>query len=243
MSFYFSDSDTFIIITLNMAEATGLSLYNCDICMENMLDKNPKMLACHHSFCMDCLSKMAKQGSVECPTCRNKSSVPNNDVNQLQPNFMLIKVKEHVDKVFSNKVVLCQICKTADAILKCQECCRLLCDSCSNKHNKVKAFEAHNLYKLGPQHSDDMTAHICLKCLQPVCATCIITQHTDHETEIETYQEGITKLLTRIEQAKSQLDEKMKKSECFLQAEEMKIKSADRAEEILIETVKYIIRN
>ena len=222
-----------------MADALGLDLYNCDICMENMLDKNPRMLSCHHSFCMDCLSKMVKQGSIECPTCRNKSAVPNDDVNQLQPNFMLIKVKEHVDKVFSNKVVLCQICKTADAVLKCQECCRLLCDSCSNKHNKVKAFEAHNLYKLCPQHSDDMTAHICLKCLQPVCATCIITQHTNHETEISAYQEGITKLLTRIEQAKSQLDEKMKMSKCFLQAEEMKIKSTDRAEEILIETVEY----
>ena len=188
---------------------------------------------------MDCLSKMVKQGAIECPTCRNISTVPNDDVNQLQPNFMLIKVKEHVDKVFSNKVVLCQICKTADAVLKCQECCRLLCDSCSKKHNKVKAFETHNLYKLCPQHSDDMTAHICLKCLQPVCATCIITHHTDHETEISAYQEGITKLLTRIEQAKSQLDKKMKKSECFLQAEEMKIKSADRAEKILIETVEY----
>ena len=87
-----------------MAEAHNLDFYICDVCLENMTERNPKVLSCLHNFCTECLIKVMKEGTIECPTCRSKTIVPNGDVTELQVNFMLLKVKEHYDKVLSSKV-------------------------------------------------------------------------------------------------------------------------------------------
>ena len=68
---------------LNLREKDGNKLekiLECPICLEEI--KDPKMLPCQHSFCMeDCLkSLMVDSNSVRkeiiCPICRKKCSVP-----------------------------------------------------------------------------------------------------------------------------------------------------------------------
>ena len=69
-------------------------LLECPVCLEQF--KQPKVLKCQHSFCLDpCLKKMAKprQGSsrykywVECAICRQKCTVA--DLNNLSDNLSL----------------------------------------------------------------------------------------------------------------------------------------------------------
>ena len=69
-------------------------IYSCPVCLEHLLDRNPRFLSCHHYFCQQCLQKLAKVGQVCCPTCRTATTVVNNDVTKLTMNFPLVQVME-----------------------------------------------------------------------------------------------------------------------------------------------------
>ena len=190
-----------------MATSGSFELYTCEVCLENMLDKNPRLLSCLHSFCSDCLLKLTKHCSILCPTCREETAVPNNDINMLKANFMLQKVKEHLDKIHSSKSTLCQLCRAEPSQLKCQECSQLLCNDCSHKHNKVKKFMDHKIYKLCKKHPDVIMTNVCMKCAEPACSNCVINEHLDHETEVDTYDEGIEKMCKELKQNEGKVDE------------------------------------
>ena len=190
-----------------MATAEGIDLYTCEVCLENMLDKDPRVLLCLHSFCITCLKKIMKNGTILCPTCRESTPVSNNDIQSLKVNFMLKKFKEHMDKMYSRKTVLCQFCLAENATLKCQECSQLICEECSEKHKTMKTFKDHKIYKLCDKHKDGMITHVCVKCARPACAKCVMTEHFDHETEIEKYQEGIETLSQQISKYEADVDE------------------------------------
>ena len=221
-----------------MAESHNLDLYNCDICMENMLERNPKMLSCHHTFCAQCLIKVIKQGVIECPTCRSKTNVPGGDITKLPVNFILLKVKEHYDKVLSCKVILCQFCKATNAILKCQECSQFLCDGCSEKHNKLKTFSDHHIYKLCSKHEDCMAAYLCVRCVRSICSTCILMEHSEHEADIKPFTNGIKEILSDIGNFKIQLKEKEEVYKEIIQEEEEKVKEASKAEQELNKVIE-----
>ena len=192
-----------------MASAEGFDLYTCEVCLENMLDKDPRLLWCHHSFCMKCLKKIMKVGTILCPTCRESTRVSNNDIQSLKVNFMLKKVKDHMDKMHSRKTVLCQFCLSENATLKCQECSQLICEECSEKHKIMKTFKDHKIYKLCDKHKDGMITHVCIKCARPACAKCVMTEHFDHEAEIEKHQEGINVLRQEISKYEEDVDKIM----------------------------------
>ena len=221
-----------------MAESHNLDLYNCDICMENMLERNPKVLSCLHSFCTECLTMVMKHGIIECPTCRSKTDVPGGDITKLPVNFILLKVKEHCDKVLSRKVMLCQFCKATIAILKCHECSQFICDSCSQKHNKLKTFSDHHIYKLCSKHEDCMAAYLCLRCVRSICSTCILMEHSEHEADIKPFKNGIKEILSDIEKFNLQLKEKEEVYKGIIQEEEEKVKEVTKAEEVLNETIE-----
>ena len=221
-----------------MAESHNSDLYNCDICMGNMLERNPKMLSCHHTFCAQCLSKVMKQGIIKCPTCRSKTDVAGGDITKLPVNFILLKVKEHCDKVLSSKVTLCQICKATIAILKCQECSQFLCEGCSQKHDKLKTFADHHIHKLCSKHEDCIAAYLCVRCVRSVCSTCILMEHSEHEVEIKPFKNGLNEILSDIEKFQIQLKEKEEVNKGIIQEEEEKVKEVTKVEEVLIQTIE-----
>ena len=87
------------------------SFYQCSICFEDMTERKPRLLACHHSFCEQCLRKMVKNGNIECPTCRHLTAVTKNDVTALTMNFMLLAMKEREKKFLTTpKTVTMSFC-------------------------------------------------------------------------------------------------------------------------------------
>ena len=183
-----------------MASVKSFDLYTCNVCLENMLDKNPRSLSCLHTFCTDCLKKVMKDGKISCPTCSEITVVPNKIITSLKANFMLQQVKAHLDEVLSSKASFCHLCLAENAVLKCQECIQLLCDDCSLKHNKVKTFKEHKLFKLCQNHKEGMITHVCMKCVQPLCSKCVITEHLDHEEDIEMFDNGMELIKENITQ-------------------------------------------
>ena len=88
-----------------MASVKSFDFYTCKVCLENMLDKNPRLLSCLHTFCTDCLRKVMKRGKISCPTCREITMVPNKNIISLKANFMLQEVKAHLDEFLSSKAL------------------------------------------------------------------------------------------------------------------------------------------
>ena len=45
------------------------SIFECGVCFKayNHQDKKPLSLPCGHSFCLECLKKMVKHGTITCP--------------------------------------------------------------------------------------------------------------------------------------------------------------------------------
>ena len=46
-------------------------LYECTVCLESMLNKQPRILPCGHTFCTPCIISLVATGtSMVCPKCR-----------------------------------------------------------------------------------------------------------------------------------------------------------------------------
>ena len=226
-----------------MAESHNLDVYNCDICKQNMLERNPKVLSCLHSFCAECIVQLHKTDIIECPTCQQKTNLPEGHISELQTNHTLQKFKTELDNLLNIKHVLCQLCKSVVASLKCQECSYFLCDNCRKSHNKVNTFTDHHLFELCPKHKDCMMAHVCVRCVQPVCSTCVIEEHSEHEEHIQPYTEGKKEIITNIERLQSQVRKKEDLYQYFIKTEKEKIKNISKAEHILDEMIQIAKEN
>ena len=189
-----------------MASVKSFDLYTCKVCLENMLDKNPRLLSCHHSFCTDCLKKVIKDDIILCPTCREETVVPSRNIISLKANVMLHEVKAHLDEVHSSKASFCHLCLAESAVLKCQECVQLLCEDCSLKHNQVKTFKDHKLFKLCLKHAEGMITHLCMKCVQPSCSKCVMTEHLGHEADVEMFDDGMKLIKENIVQYETDIE-------------------------------------
>ena len=71
-------------------------IFQCAICLENMLNGRPKALPCLHTFCADCIKNLISPLSniVRCPICRKASEVIGGEEN-LPDNFYLKNLAKH----------------------------------------------------------------------------------------------------------------------------------------------------
>ena len=101
-------------------------IYSCAVCMEHLLDRNPRFLSCHHSFCQQCLQKLTNNSQVSCPTCRAVTAIPNNNVTTLTMNFQLVQSmqrekelkEENRSALLSSKCIIC----SSPVGNKCRKC-------------------------------------------------------------------------------------------------------------------------
>jgi len=117
----------------------------CPICQEDL--KNPKLLPCVHSFCLECLEGYCRDklpgDDVPCPVCRNEFQIPKNGVDDLP---IIAPAKEPASSV------MCEACsgstdhRSVPATVYCMDCCQTLCGNCGIPHRKWRG---------GPH--DDMT--------------------------------------------------------------------------------------
>ena len=207
-----------------MAACLEESFYHCSVCLDDMTERNPRLLACHHSFCEECLKKLEKRGNIECPSCRHVTPVTANDVSKLSKNFMLLAMKEREKKLLASpkKVTLCQLCGREAAEYKCLDCNELMCQTCNIKHSKALRFKNHSVVVKCENH-DEGISHICVKCVKEVCSKCIIVDHSDHDDHVHVYKNGMSLLHSDIEKYMSVVNKQIKSLDTLLKENQKKI--------------------
>ena len=194
-------------------------LFECSVCLNYMLDRNPRSLSCLHTFCEDCLHQLIDNKEIRCPTCRKITELKNNDVEELVINFHLLKMKDIGNKPQSNTKAnpkskkndsksMCQICETKPPVYKCKDCPSLICESCKSGHNDM--FEGHAVFDMCEIHHKSVT-HLCKKCIIPLCMKCGVLDHKEHKAYFVDYNKGTKELKEEVKTWYLSMEEDIKK--------------------------------
>lgn len=138
----------------------------CAICLERLTA--PKFLKCLHTFCFQCLQRIANNDPcqvITCPTCRAETQLPDSGIKQLTSNFFvnqmldLVQLKSDEIKKEIRKSKRCGACKspeTADfSSSRCIDCNKDLCASCVAEHKRVHATLDHRIIATGEVEEQD----------------------------------------------------------------------------------------
>ena len=210
--------------------------YHCSVCLDDMTERNPRLLACHHSFCEECLVKLVRRGNIECPSCRHVTPVTDNDVSKLSKNFLLLGIKERETKLLTaaKHVTLCHICNREVAGYKCLDCNELMCQKCIDKHSKSQRFKNHKVVVKCDIHNEGIT-HICSKCVKGVCSKCIILDHSDHDDLVYDYRHGIDMLHSDIDKLCLEVKSTVTSVESIVQQDEKRVMKENQSKKLLKE--------
>eukprot|EP00057_Strongylocentrotus_purpuratus_P020469 XP_011674943.1 PREDICTED: probable E3 ubiquitin-protein ligase TRIM8 [Strongylocentrotus purpuratus] len=200
----------------------------CPICLN--IYKEPTLLACSHTFCKGCLSRLFKSqqesAKISCPVCRKSTAVPSRDVSNLQINIPIQAMVEDI----KNQSQICTICKDKPlAATYCQECDDFMCVDCYKTHAKWDKFSGHDVVKVDDiisgkittkhrrkckKHRSEVEECFCVECKKYVCFRCGMMEHTkaghnilegmEHEDQ---QKEKIHELQNKVDVKKGKVDD------------------------------------
>ncbi|XP_022095805.1 uncharacterized protein LOC110982002 [Acanthaster planci] len=198
---------------------TNEVLLDCPICAKNF--KEPKILDCLHSVCLECLQKLpvgrdSESPILTCPVCGSQTKVeePADLPDHLTLSALVEEgtVKEWLHG-HQGSEIRCQTCeKKSPAMWRCMDCDKCLCQECRGAHDQMAAAP-HNIYSLAQLHSGevayksklreyvpycakhpDQRADVyCAMCKQLLCGLCAEVDHRDHSHSVETLSEASAK--------------------------------------------------
>ena len=174
-----------------------MDLFECSVCLSDMVDRSPRSLSCLHTFCSECLDQLINEQRIECPTCREITELKSNNVQELKVNFLLGQMRDREQKQAqaSNKETkcspdkprsMCEVCQQTQAAFKCKDCPQLLCGTCKKRHEDIQEFKYHSVFDLCQEHQQAIT-HLCKQCVRPLCMRCMMLDHTEHKKHFMKY--------------------------------------------------------
>ncbi|XP_077981347.1 E3 ubiquitin-protein ligase TRIM45-like [Glandiceps talaboti] len=201
----------------------GEHCLSCSICLEQY--KLPKLLPCHHTFCLHCLETLVKKkGALNCPTCQQEVDLPSGGVAALKNNFFMNTLLEVVEKRTEEAKKTqhkCEWCEENDATHFCRDCEQYFCGECfTTFHKKMKrasshtvlSVEEHEKTKFAMQsailsverckvHPHNEVRFYCDTCQVPICSDCTIVDHRipDHSHRyLQTVADECSKELSKM---------------------------------------------
>ena len=132
----------------------------CGVCNE-VYDDNlhrAKFLACHHTFCSQCLMKLANRGQVnttiECPSCRANTCVPENGIDGLQTNFYISSFQEISGNIQPPRAMAnlrsCPWHNSQPISYLCVTCGTPICRDCISVDHSAKT--GHSVISISEEH-------------------------------------------------------------------------------------------
>ncbi len=193
----------------------------CSVCQEQFNGiKEPRILDCLHTFCKSCLEGwLREQGgrALSCPTCRQITECPNNNIDSLPVNLFykqMVDIVNAYSGLGQEDLPHCRSCGRERRSLKfyCCDCKCLLCVHCTKAHTKISG---HRVKEIGSfelsdeqdyvrrgdickEHIKEQVRFYCEKCVACICFECYVLEHREHGN-IVSLDEGLKKTKTEIE--------------------------------------------
>ena len=202
----------------------------CSLCFDLM--KEPKLLACAHTFCKDCLVQLyqcqRRGDEISCPVCRQLTRLQNGAVSRLQTN---VPIKAMIGDVKSAKRnctvhVYCDPEAKSIATAYCQMCMEYMCDSCLEAHGKYRKNKDHEVISMDDinkgkvkvkrfchDHPQEEKLWVCTTCNCLICFRCRMLDHNDANHKLEKVTDFQKRMKNQIESLKKKAGEQVKSFE------------------------------
>lgn len=196
-------------------------LLKCSVCKKFL--KEPKLLACLHSACSDCINKerVALKGQVTCPLCDHITIIlATHTLDDLPTPFHISDlIEEHHVESSEAKRNVCSECGRRSPSQHCT-ICGLICTGCVESHKNMKTFESHVLSSLSKggqitirncKHGKQLEFY-CRSCSKVCCEVCTcVREHSDNVIAVrEMKHEEVTRLCKVLSERESITEEKLK---------------------------------
>lgn len=130
----------------------------CKICSNSLIDRDPRILSCHHTFCLKCLRQIRGLCLIQCPICDKKVTIPDGEINKF-PKLSLqaiesMKIISSQEKGEDNKDDTEKFCldhksKIIKPILCCKTCKKVtLCKNCIDLDHSDEKCQVVTLHLL-----------------------------------------------------------------------------------------------
>jgi hypothetical protein len=188
---------------------TLADLVTCPVCLETFRD--PKSLACLHTFCANCLENCRRPFSqdIACPVCTRRTPLSPRGVMGLQNDFRVQQIQDILACGSGSPVAsqsasaddrslkMCDVCKsesrTNAASFHCIQCYMFFCPQCISKHESNAIFSDHHVVSLADvnaadtlfckAHREHSVRYFCKVCTQLLCVICTISHDPAHKPE------------------------------------------------------------
>ena len=213
-------------------------LFECSVCMESVLEKEPRILFCGHTFCTPCLEGINQTGHIVCPKCRRETKA---GVKALAKNTDLAKMKDRETEILNKSNQKCQMCKSCMNIeYFCGECSKkLICENCAARHKAIPVLRSHQVQPIEnrakeeeakrkcTQHGEVMK-YYCRECCDVLCIVCLCEPNHDNHKEkvvdVDEEEREKKKETERLETLKDELKKARNKTEAGMYKIKNKIK-------------------
>ena len=192
-------------------ELYSFELFECSVCLESLINKQPRLLSCGHTFCTPCLQQLSEGNTVNCPKCRSTTRLPPGGVPALPKNTDIRKMREREQELSSRNEYYCQMCRKRNAKVEflCTVCPKgQICQECYNKHQRIPALKSHQIFPMektqilqeGKQQEKckkhgELLEYFCPQCEEAICVTCTCDpQHDEHCDQIVDLKTGLKEL-------------------------------------------------
>ncbi|XP_050401759.1 tripartite motif-containing protein 2 [Patella vulgata] len=123
----------------------------CNVCKDRFSepDKTPKILNCHHSFCMECILKLFKTEAeyrltltpslrgmptavtIHCPSCRHNFISTEENLRQLPTDHRIVQLMDFVKHTDRYTVTFCSKHNMQPLNFFCEPCIKPVCRDCT----------------------------------------------------------------------------------------------------------------
>ena len=227
--------------------ATLKEQVKCPVCLE--VFTQPKVLTCNHAFCKNCIDRLLvdiEEGKhvVKCPTCREKTTLPQDDAARLPPAFHIntivdvylklspgLKLSEESKKLEATNN---KNCLEHDRPLEmfCEDCNKLVCTKCFHADHRDHCCDY--VTEVFAKHQRDVQIHL-LTIKQQISASLNDIEYINtHEKKVllngDSVKNEIDLLAREITEAVQQSAKKLKENVDMLVEEKLRNLSKQRKE-------------